>query len=972
MINIKFENNKSSIKSSNRLSNRLQFSLNFDLKRSLILKILSKFIFKKNNLQKLGLFVLNSQFFILSNYWTLPASATTEKPVLSIIYSQENANQWEGITKRLQAANVSYCIVPLSQIRRSADLGDRKVLFLPNVETLTPAQAIALEEWMSKGGRLIASGPTASLSAPGVRQLMRTLLGGYWGFGLNQAQNLRPSKTNFGRWSEEDSLFGKVRGGVVVPENLAAQTAAVWDSKDSPTAVLATQRATFFGWRWGVDTAASPDLDIAWLNKSIQRYMNTPGTKSSVVGASANCLTSVAKLQQPKQISQTSRSSLSTDLGSSNSNNPKNSNNSDSNNSNSNNSKVSRTSNQVSPSHNREIIQIKPRQRQFEAIDHLQDRIPPVTIPNSRGTISHPQTLALQRDLGNLIGRVKSANLAVRARNENINLQQTAVKQTANSSTPSQTVTSSQDTLVQAKKLLNNLPSLIAAKRYHRARQKVTSAKARLWQQFPVNNLFAPPEIRSIWLDRGTIVRAANEKGLAKIFDNLAKAGINTVFFETLNAGYTIYPSKVAPQQNPLIRGWDPLASAVKLAHERGIELHAWVWVFAAGNQRHNKILNIKSNYPGPVLAKHPDWAAYDNRGRMIPSGQNKPFFDPANPQVRKYLIELYEEIVTRYQVDGLQLDYIRYPFQDPRANRTYGYGKAARTQFKQKWGVDPLSISPRQRDLWNKWTKFRTESVDSFVREVSQRLRKKKPNLILSAAVFPLPKRERIQKLQQHWEVWAMRGDVDLIVPMTYALDTYRFEKLAQPWIISRELGSSLLVPGIRLLNLPTLGAFDQIQLIRDLPASGYALFAAENLNPQLQKVFSRTQGKTGTAKKQPIPHRQPFQTATIRYAALQAEWKLVSQSRELQISPKELTKFKSQAKVLQQALEQLAHNPNSSQLVTAKASLTRFQSQFRVWMRSHFRQNPYQVKVWENRLATIERLLRYGENLQRVRRVQ
>ncbi|MDJ0695555.1 family 10 glycosylhydrolase [Mastigocoleus sp. MO_188.B34] len=875
------------------------------------------------------------------------------------MYSQENANQWDGIDKRLRAANVSYCIVPLSQVRRAADLGDRKVLFLPNIETLTPAQAIALEEWMSKGGRLIASGPTASLSAPGVRQLMRTLLGGYWGFSLNQAQNLRPSKTNFRRWSEEDGLFGKVRGGVVVPENLAAQTAAVWDSKDSPTAVLATQRATFFGWRWGVDTAASPELDIAWLNKTIQHYMNTPGIKSTVVGGSTNCLNSVAKLQQPKQTSYASGTSLSTGLGSNDSNNfnnPKNS-------SNSNNSKVSRTSTQVSPSHNREIIQIKPRQRQFEAIDHLQDRIPPATTPNSRGTISHPQTLALQRDLGNLIGRVKSANLAARARNGNINFQQTALKQA---------VTPTQDTLAQAKKLLNNLPNLIATKKYHRARQKVTSAKARLWQQFPVNNLFAPPEIRSIWLDRGTIVRAANEKGLAKIFDNLAKAGINTVFFETLNAGYTIYPSKVAPQQNPLIRGWDPLASAVKLARERGIELHAWVWVFAAGNQSHNKILNIKSNYPGPVLAKHPEWAAYDNRGRMIPSGQNKPFFDPANPQVRKYLLELYEEIVTRYQVDGLQLDYIRYPFQDPRANRTYGYGKTARTQFKQKWGLDPLSISPRQRDLWNKWTKFRTESVDSFVSEVSQRLRKKKPNLILSAAVFPLPKRERIQKLQQHWEVWAMRGDIDLIVPMTYALDTYRFEKLAQPWIISRELGSSLLVPGIRLLNLPTLGAFDQIQLIRDLPASGYALFAAENLNPQLQKVFSRTQGQMGTANTQPIPHRQPFQTATIRYEALQAEWKLVSQSRELQISAKELTKFKSQAKVLQEALEQLADNPNSSQLVTAKASLTRFQSQFRIWMRSHLRQNPYQVKVWENRLATIERLLRYGENLQRVRRVQ
>ena len=927
-------------------SNKLKFKFNFNL----------KFKFK---LKKLGLFILNSQFLILNHYLTLPAAATTEKPVLSIVYSQENANQWEGIANRLQTANLKYCIVPLSQVRTAADLGDRKVLFLPNIEKITPVQAIALEEWMSKGGRLITSGPTGTLSAPGVRNLIKTLLGGYWGFSLNQAQKLQPSKTNLGRrWSQEDSLFGQVRGGVIIPDNLAAQTAAVWNSKDSPTAVLTTELSTFFGWRWGVDTASSSKLDAAWLNKSVQRYTKRPGTNSKVAGASQSCLTSVAKLQQPKPKSNNSRlsgtdasktltSTTSTSL-------------------NSRASRTSRTSTTASAPRRREIIQIKPTQRQFEPIDHLQDRIPPATISNFQGTATRTQTIALQQDLRNLIGRVKSANLAAQARNQSIKTKKTV---TVTASTAPGVVNRTQETVAKAKNVLNNLPNLLAAKKYQKARQQVFSAKAALWQQFPVDDLLAPPEIRSIWLDRGTIVRAANEQGLAKIFDRLAQAGINTVFFETLNAGYTIYPSKVAPQQNPLTRNWDPLASAVKLARERGIELHAWVWVFAAGNQGHNKILNIKSNYPGPVLAANPDWAGYDNRGKMIPLGQNKPFFDPANPEVREYLIKLYEEIVTRYQVDGLQLDYIRYPFQDPRANRTYGYGKAARTQFKQKWGVDPLSISPRQRNLWNKWTKFRTDKVDSFVSEVSQRLRKKKPNLILSAAVFPLPKQERIQKLQQHWEAWAMRGDLDLVVPMTYALDTYRFEKLAQPWIVSRELGSSLLVPGIRLLNLHTLAAFDQIQLIRDLPASGYALFAAENLNPQLQKVFNRTQGNTGTTKKQPIPHRQPFQTAAMRYVALQTEWKLVSQNQELKIFQTELTKFNSQAKVLQQALEQLAQNPSSSQLVTAKASLTRFQSQFRIWMRPHSIENPYQVKVWENRLATIERLLRYGERMQGVR---
>ncbi|MHC5721898.1 MAG: family 10 glycosylhydrolase, partial [Nostoc sp.] len=95
-----------------------------------------------------------------------------------------------------------------------------------------------------------------------------------------------------------------------------------------------------------------------------------------------------------------------------------------------------------------------------------------------------------------------------------------------------------------------------------------------LWQQFPVDRRLAQPEIRAVWLDRGTIVRAGST-GLAQIFDRLAQAGINTVFFETVNAGYTIYPSQVAKEQNPLIRGWDPLAEAVKLAHERDMELHA-------------------------------------------------------------------------------------------------------------------------------------------------------------------------------------------------------------------------------------------------------------------------------------------------------------------------------------------------------------------------------------------------------------
>jgi uncharacterized lipoprotein YddW (UPF0748 family) len=918
---------------------------------------------KKANSQikKAGLFILSFNFLILNSFSILPVTAATEEPVLSVVHSQENANQWLGISDRLQAIGAKYCVITLNDVKSVADWGDRRVLFLPNVETLTPTQAIALEEWMSKGGRLIASGPVGSLSSPGVRQLLRSLLGGYWGFSLSETEQIKPTKTKISEWANQTELFGKVRGGVVIPNEMGTESPAVWNSKDNPAAVVTTERSTFLGWRWGTDTATAAGLDNAWLKAAINYYLTAPAPSNrmkKVAGGSPNCSTTVAAAPR--------RQGAGEQRGSSSPSSPS-----------------SPPPKAATAPIAKPLPTVKPPSSQ-EAIDQLEQAVGLDVAPNSNEPIDNNQAIALQQELENLIGRVESAHLAasVGAVNESVGIseekqfsryldtyasQSVKEQSTQLASTKLEALGMSKDqALVQARGIARNLPQLIAQKNYALARQQWLVAKTILWQQFPVDQRLAQPEIRAVWLDRGTIVRAGNKAGLSKIFDRLVQAGINTVFFETVNAGYTIYPSQVAKEQNPLIRGWDPLADAVKLAHERDMELHAWVWTFAAGNQRHNEIINVNSNFPGPVLAAHPDWANYDNLGNMIPVGQTKPFFDPANPEVRQYLLKLYEEIVTRYDVDGLQLDYIRYPFQDPSAGRSYGYGKAARAQFQQVTGVDPVNIFPSQPDLWQKWTTFRTEQVDSFVAQLSRQLRQKQPNLILSVAVFPLPELERIQKIQQNWETWARRGDVDLIVPMTYALDTSRFQRLAQPWIASKQLGSTLLLPGIRLLSLPTIGTFDQLQLVRDLPVSGYALFAAENFNNELQKLFINTQGRvkaTTSTTTEPIPHRQPFQTAAIRYTALQREWKFVFQNEQLQKPNKTISDFNNQAEVLRSALNQLGASPSSSKLLMARASLSRFQSQFRALMSQELKSNSYQVKVWENRLVAIERLLRYGE---------
>ncbi|MFN6500222.1 MAG: family 10 glycosylhydrolase [Nostoc sp. DedQUE01] len=912
------------------------------------------------------LLILGLEIIILNLFSISPVKAATEEPMLSVVHSQENANQWTGITDRLQTIGMKYCVISLDNVKSVADWGDRRILFLPNVETLTPTQAIALEEWMSKGGRLIASGPAGSLSAPGVRQLLRSLLGGYWGFSLSGTEEIKPAKTKLPGWANETALFGKVRGGVVIPNDMGTESPAIWDSKDNPAAVVTTERSTFLGWRWGTDTASAAELDSAWLKTTVNYYLMAPPPSNrmkKIEGASQSCSTTVAAVggqggrgagEQGGRGEKLTATSPVPRLPASP---PK---------------RVSPPPKTATAPQPRPLGVVKPPTSQ-EAIDQLEEAVRLDVIPNSNEPINQNEAIALQQELENLIGRVESAHLAVSANAtgvgeasgnlENIDVQSVKQQTLITSTRPGALVTSKEQALAQVKLIAKNLPQLIAQKNYALARQQWLVAKRILWQQFPVDRRLAQPEIRAVWLDRATIVRAGSKAGLAEIFDRLVATGINTVFFETVNAGYTIYPSQVAKEQNPLIRGWDPLADAVKLAHERDMELHAWVWTFAAGNQRHNEIINLNPNYPGPVLAAHPDWANYDNLGNIIPVGQSKPFLDPANPEVRQYLLKLYEEIVTRYDVDGLQLDYIRYPFQDPLAGRIYGYGKAARAQFQQLTGVDPINISPSQPELWQKWTTFRTEQVDSFVAQLSQQLRQKRGNLILSVAVFPLPQTERIEKIQQNWEIWARRGDVDLIVPMTYALDTSRFQRLAQPWIASKQLGATLLVPGIRLLSLPTIGAFDQLQLVRDLPVSGYALFAAENFNNEIQKLFISTQGRVKSTTAEPIPHRQPFKTAAIRYTALQREWKFVFQNEQLPMSARTISDFNNQAEVLRTALNQLATAPSASKLLVARASLTRFQSQFRVLMKEEIKSNSYQVKVWENRLATIERLLRYGE---------
>lgn len=868
---------------------------------------------------------------IASNFLITPSHALLGK--VGVIKSPENQNQWTSIRNRLLATGIQFCLIEAENWKTAEDLRNVRTLFLPNVETIDGQQAEALETWVNGGGNLIVSGPTGNLSESAVKDQLRDLFGAYWGFSNSDPSTIRVEQTEQLSLVNPESLSGTLIGGVVIPRAITAQPLAVWLTQNKPPAVIINDQTIFLGWRWGVSGVTSAVFDVTWLKTVLNRYGINEGNQLVAERSVDIPPCNIVDLNPPRQpfpilppayIPKPEEPEIETgpepeiEI------------------------ELFPDSFVPSPTLVSSLQNESFRDRHSQGFNYE-------VVQNSVAVISPQQAQTMSEELSNLIVRFESTLLAAQANSQPISNQNQLV------------LRQSQEAVNQAKINLQNFERLLSQRQYDQARQLWLKARRSLWDNYPTDSSVAQAEVRAMWLDRGTIVKTRSEADLAVLFDRMAQAGINTVFMETVNASYPIYPSLVAPEQNPLTKGWDPLKAAVKLAHERNMELHAWVWVFAAANQGHNKVLEQPDDYLGPVLSRNPEWGITDKNGNYFDRGTQfkKAFLDPANPKVQQYLLSLLDEIARNYDVDGIQFDYIRYPFQQPENNQTFGYSKSSRYLFKEMTGVDPMEISTGH-PLWNQWTGFRIRQVDSFVATASTHLKQINPELIISASVFPIEQRDRLFRLQQNWEEWMEKEWVDMIVLMTYALDTGNLEERIKLAFDDSLPQSALVIPGLRLLKVPDPVTIDQLQFVRNMPISGFSLFATENLTPSLQSLLSRIQT---TQNPLPLPYRQPFETALSRYQSLQKEWTFLANKEQLKLDKNSLDKINNKGKQLEKALEKLATEPSAENLRIAQQYLRQFQQQFPNWMSNHKQVYSYQVQVWENRLETLNKLLAYGD---------
>ncbi|MGL5511089.1 MAG: hypothetical protein ACRDB1_15825, partial [Microcoleaceae cyanobacterium] len=220
---------------------------------------------------------------MISSAIALSANPSVANTGLGVVRSQDNTGTWQQITSRLQNNGVIYRDIDINQINSVADLQGVTVLFLPNIENISPNQFQAIDTWVKQGGRVIASGQVGKTSTPGVRQGLRTLLGAYWAFALNQPTIVEPKKrcldiacrqsTN---WIPTTDQNSSIQGGVLIPSGLNSSTAATWSGSSGSSAVIVTSQAVYLGWQWGIDGTAN--IDSQWLQATLQHYSTIPAT----------------------------------------------------------------------------------------------------------------------------------------------------------------------------------------------------------------------------------------------------------------------------------------------------------------------------------------------------------------------------------------------------------------------------------------------------------------------------------------------------------------------------------------------------------------------------------------------------------------------------------------------------------------------------------------------------------------------
>ena len=271
----------------------------------------------------------------------------------------------------------------------------------------------------------------------------------------------------------------------------------------------------------------------------------------------------------------------------------------------------------------------------------------------------------------------------------------------------------------------------------------------------PPTHLWDTSALRGVWVTTAASTALDSRANIKTCVLKCKANNINNIFMVVYNNGRTCYPSAImqALIGKPIreaFAGRDPLQEMIDEAHAVNIKVHAWFeYGFAASY----------SNNGGLIVAAKPTWAAKDiNNNLVVKNGFD--WLNPINPDVQDYMINLFKEVTTNYNIDGLQGD-----DRLPAVPTTSGYDTYTKNLYLAENGVNPPT-----NNLDAFWVTWRAKKLNNFLKKLRTEVKTIKPNIQFTMAPSPYP--FSLNEYLQDWPTWVDSSWVDAIMPQCYRYD--------------------------------------------------------------------------------------------------------------------------------------------------------------------------------------------------------
>jgi uncharacterized lipoprotein YddW (UPF0748 family) len=345
---------------------------------------------------------------------------------------------------------------------------------------------------------------------------------------------------------------------------------------------------------------------------------------------------------------------------------------------------------------------------------------------------------------------------------------------------------------------------------------------------------FTSHEIRGVWITNIDSDVMFSREATAEAMQYLADRGFNVIFPVVWNEGYTLYPSEVMARtfgeayriDTVFARqGRDPLAELIIEAHKHGMEVIPWFEFGFSSSYNTNG---------GHILAQKPEWAAKSRDGKLLKKN-NFEWMNPNHPEVQQLLLDLIDELIRTYDVDGVQGD-DRLPANPAEG----GYDALTRAMYKDQTGNDAPD-DPREPDF----LQWKADRLSDFGGRLYTMVKAHDKDLIVSMSPSPYP--WSLQEYLQDSPEWIRRGQVDMLHPQAYRYEIDRYKATADEVALHGGLSDSsntttLIAPGILIKSGMKFNGPEYVKEAmlhnRALGMHGEVFFFYEGLREQNQQL--------------------------------------------------------------------------------------------------------------------------------------